>query len=269
MAQTAARIRPNGVSNTKTNPLFNKKNPLFSKNGLKIDESELMEDEEPEHDTLPLDEVKSLQERAEALEHPMPVLNFSPASGGGVLQRVRLVGIFPTARWLQDPTMPADVKELFGGTPFHALGEYRVGYLDLQESILTATHRHKLLMIVNTGAPGLETGYWGGAFDRLTNKCLAKFECTGELETTVKEESNPGGGDFFVGYDNTDFPEFVDGKTPPGICVTPFEKLLGVTAQFMIQLQWTGVVHDSMIDILDKSSRDERKQRARNRLKPR
>ena len=57
--------------------------------------------------------------------------------------------------------MPPDVKEMFGGTPFFALGNYRVVTFDIKDYSGVV---HPIIMIVNSGVIGMKLSYWGGAF---------------------------------------------------------------------------------------------------------
>jgi hypothetical protein len=133
-------------------------------------------------DDYPSDQIQSLQDRHDELAQPLPILATIP-TGCGILLNLQLVGIFPTARWLSDPTMPPDVKEMFGGTPFFALGDYRVAHLDLQDASGTL---RPLTLVINSGVKGMKTGYWGGAFCRTKpHGCIARFETTGDAETTI------------------------------------------------------------------------------------
>lgn len=226
------------------------------------DGEESDEGDQAEHDYFPVDEVVSLETRAAQLSHPLPALNLMST---GILQRLQLVGIFPTARWLDDVTMPPDVRELFGGTPFHALGEYRVAHLNLVDSM---QQQKQVTIIVNSGVEGMKTGYWGGTFDRISYKCVAKFEFTGEFETTVKEQQTPSNG-LFAEFENMEFLDCLGASTPPGICSTQLEKLLGITVEFLLRLDWKGLLHESLIETKDRSLRKERRQRAMKRLTPR
>jgi hypothetical protein len=223
-------------------------------------------DDQAEHDYYPVNEVRSLETRAAELSQPLPTLNLMP-TGCGILQRLQLVGVFPTARWLDDVTMPPDVKEMFGGTPFHALGEYRVAHLDLVDSL---QHSKQVTIIVNSGVEGMKTGYWGGTFDRKTHQCVAKFDFTGDLETTstVKEQQTPDSL-VFTKFENFEFLDCLGEITPPGICSTQLEKLVGITVEFLLRLDWKGLLHESLIEITDRSPRKERRQRAIQRMTPR
>lgn len=188
-----------------------------------------------------------------------------PPIACGVVQRIHLLGIFPTCRWLaDDPTMPPDVKELFGGTPFFPLGEYRVADVEIIDGAKTV---HPLSVIVNRGVEGLETGYWGAAFSRQSpHECWARFETTGKHETTVKEEPATTGRTAFQEYDES-VVEFCDeyfGKgTIPGTCSTQLERVLGLTAETLLELEWSACLPTEFLQIRDTSCRLDRKRRAR------
>eukprot|EP00980_Cylindrotheca_fusiformis_P001419 scaffold345_cov134-Cylindrotheca_fusiformis.AAC.30 len=220
------------------------------------------ENNQAEHDYFPVDEVHSLEMRAAQLSQSLPTLNLVPT---GILKRIQLVGIFPTTRWLNDVTMPADVKELFGGTPFHALGEYRVAYVGLIDSMQQCK---EMTIIVNTGVEGMKTGYWGGTFDRNTYKCVAKFELARDADTTAIHQ-NTTEVQSFAKFANFEFLHCLGAETTPGICSTPFETLLGIIVEFLLGLDWKDFLHESLIETIDRSSRKERRKRAMKRFTPR
>jgi hypothetical protein len=225
---------------------------------------------------FPLDEVHALERRHQALSRALPVVDRIPTTCG-IVQNLQLVGVFPSARWLTDPTMPPDVKELFGGTPFFALGEYRVAHLDLQDG---SGRKQPCTIVVNAGVPGLLTGYWGGAFGRHPpHICWARFETTGELETTVKERRRKPKRKLqkqeedwlFQEIDSIEFCEAnFQGGSLPGICNSQLERLLGTTVEFLFSLDWNAVLPESLVEIRDSTPRAERKlQRARQPATPR
>lgn len=216
--------------------------------------------------TPPLDELVSLQRRRACLPR-LPAVIERPPIACGVVKNVELLGIFPTCRWMADATMPPDVRELFGGTPFFALGEYRVANLDLLDAAGTL---HPLIVVVNKGVEGLETGYWGAAFGRdAFHPCWARFQTTGTQETTVKEEhyenskASGGGRPFFEEFDCLSFNDehFGEGYSP-GTCKTQLERILGLAVEFLVDLEWCDWLPDSLVEIRDASSKLERKNRA-------
>eukprot|EP00934_Nitzschia_sp_Nitz4_P003852 Nitzschia sp. Nitz4//scaffold7_size249615//50326//51322//NITZ4_001151-RA/size249615-snap-gene-0.221-mRNA-1//1//CDS//3329558364//3842//frame0 len=226
---------------------------------------------EPVPMIFPSSQVNTVQLRHIAVQESLPVQRHVPHACG-VFSTYRWVGTFPTSWWLADPTMPPDVKELFGGTPFFALGEYRIATMEIRDS---AENLHSITIIVNKGVEGLQTGYWGGAFSTsLPNKCWAKFETTGELETTVTQQTgckeNALGETIFQGYDDM---EALELDNPCGvkraIYHTQLEQVLGLAAEYTLSLdpeEWlTGNLHAP----IDTSSKLERRIRARRRERSR
>jgi hypothetical protein len=236
-----------------------------------VDDSDDADEYADDEFRFPSDEVESLQRRHRALVRPLPTVHRIPTACG-IFQNLQLVGVFPTARWLTDPTMPPDVKELFGGTPFFALGEYRVAHLDIQDA---SGAMHSLTLIVNKGVEGLLTGHWGGVFGRYPpHACWARFETTGEHETTVKEHHKkkptcPEEAWVFEEFEMLEFREenFQGGKLP-GICHSQLERLFGTAVEFLFTLDWNALLHESLVEVRDMSPRLER-QRARQRMTPR
>jgi hypothetical protein len=188
-----------------------------------------------------------------------------PPLAGGIVKRVELMGIFPTCRWMGDVTMPPDVKELFGGSPFFPLGEYRVANIDIVDASKTL---HSLTLIVNKGVEGLLTGYWGAAFaTNPPHACWARFETTDSHESTVREEALPLSDSSSGIFQEFDCLEFCDDSFSagfaPGTCTTQIEKILGLTAQFLLEIEWKDWLPDSMLEVRDTSCKLERKRRAR------
>jgi len=225
-------------------------------------------DDEPSAIVYPIDEIDTLQQRFDRLV-PLPRASLDrPPVACGIIRRIQLLGIFPTTRWLSDPTMHPDVKELFGGTPFFALGEYRVAYIDLLDSSGTI---HSLIGIVNKGVEGMSTGYWGAFFERNHHhhhhpqyKCWARLEPSGENETSVKTED----GSFLVGMKFHEFTcidiceDYFGDGTVSWICTTQLERILALAAEFLLALEWTDRLPMELIECLDRSSRLERRRRA-------
>ena len=155
------------------------------------------------------------------------------------------------------------VVELFGGTPFFALGEYRVAHLQVQDARRRTT---LLTLIINTGVEGLLTGFWGGAFERgPPHSCLARFENTGDLETTVKEQHSKRLDWVFHEFENLEFWDAGFQGAVPGICLTQLERVLGVAVEFLLGLDWNHLLPESLVEIRDMSPRAERQQRAGRR----
>ena len=225
------------------------------------------EDERPAI-TLPLDEIVSLKRRRSSLPRAPTAIEHPPIACG-IVKNIQLVGVFPTCRWLADVTMPPDVKELFGGSPFFALGDYRVANLDVLDAAGTL---HPLVIIVNTGVEGLLTGYWGAAFGRIKPyPCWARFETTGTHQTTVKEErydcSNSSTSDrpLFKEFDCLSFiEEYFEKGLAPVTCTTQLERIIGIAAEFLLDLEWCEWLPDRLIEKRDASSKLERKGRALN-----
>eukprot|EP00538_Stauroneis_constricta_P000894 CAMPEP_0119550236 /NCGR_PEP_ID=MMETSP1352-20130426/3784_1 /TAXON_ID=265584 /ORGANISM="Stauroneis constricta, Strain CCMP1120" /LENGTH=308 /DNA_ID=CAMNT_0007596013 /DNA_START=83 /DNA_END=1005 /DNA_ORIENTATION=- len=231
-------------------------------------------DDENSNDALPL--------------HNLPSMEVIPM-GCGILRNLTLVGIFPTARWLTDPTMPADIRELFGGTPFFPLGHYKVAWLDVIDG---ARRRHPLTFVVNCGVSGLSTGYWGGVFTQcernVTNNdddrndeddehsnhntittttkpvCWARFETTDEHETTVKEQN--WASQFFVNHPHLEFDDHrFESGCVPGICGTQLERLIGLAVEYLLfDADWDSLP-SQLVELQDRSARAERR-RARQHL---
>lgn len=219
---------------------------------------------------FPVDEIHSLLRRHQALSRGPAGVMERPPLAGGVLKRVQLLGVFPTCRWLVDATMPPDVKELFGGTPFFPLGEYRVANIELLDGVGTL---HPLTMIVNTGVEGMLTGYWGAVFEqKAPHVCWARFETPGERGGRVHEEPRRKSDGtvsgrartFFQEYDGLDFTDecFTEGSTH-GVRRTQLERILAITAEFLLQLDWSTWLPEHLIEVRDTSCRLERKRRAR------
>jgi hypothetical protein len=205
-------------------------------------------------DDFPSDQLVSLQQKQEKLPEPVPTLGILP-TGCGILLNLTLLGIFPTSRWLTDPTMPPDVKEMFGGTPFFALGDYRVVALDIKDSRGLI---QPITLVVNSGVEGMEIGFYGCAFLRTPpNTCLARFENEGTMETTIVAKYC----DWFQEFPCLDF----FGDSPR----TQLESLLGVAVDFALdQADWQGLPQ-TLVEIKDKSPRAERKlARCRTKMQP-
>lgn len=219
---------------------------------LEIEEIEESEDDETDSTCFPIHEIQSLKERGIGSSAPRLDLNLFKHK-----IKLELIGIFPTTRFLEDVTMPPDVKELFGGTPFFALGEYRVAFVELEGQLLT--------IIVNKGVVGMGTGYWGGCYQRNFHSCVATFTCEGQFPVQpvlIKEQRTRQTKNFFTKLDQT-----LSGKS----CyfeknATELEQLLGVIVDFLLHLDWHKLLPPSLIEIQDKSSRNLRKQRADKKL---
>ena len=215
--------------------------------------------DEPVFVSCPVDEIDSLRRRFDQISLPRALLERPPVACG-MIRTIQLLGIFPTTRWLTDPTMHPDVKELFGGTPFLALGDYRVAVMDLLDSSGTT---HALVLVLNKGVEGLSTGHWGAIFERnYPHRCWARLEATGENETSVKAE--PFGNARYQEFSCIDFCDcYFEAGTVSLICTTQLEKIFGLTAEFLIALEWTDLLPMDLIETCDKSCRIERKRRAR------
>jgi hypothetical protein len=224
-------------------------------------------------DDYPTEQLVALEKRQrdlhENLERPISNTIDTLPTGCGIISNLQLIGIFPTARWLNDPTMPPDVKEMFGGTPFFALGDYRVAFLDIKDA---SDKILSLKLVVNSGVEGMKLGYWGCAFlQHLPHSCVARFESTGDMETTIIER--PAGtvttkdADFvFQEYQHLEFAS--DSVVRDDISTnTQLEKLLGVAVDFLLtQVDWNGLPQ-ALLEIRDTSPRAER-QLARRRASP-
>jgi hypothetical protein len=225
------------------------------------------EDQELPTIALPQEEVRSLNRQHASLSRKplMATIIERPPIACGIVKNIHLLGVFPTCRWMADPTMPPDVKELFGGTPFFPLGEYRVATLELLDAAGT---RHPLIIIVNTGVEGLLTGYWGAAFGRdAPHPCWARFEQardTNNGETIVKEERYSSMRPSFEEFDCLSFSEeyFEKGRVP-GTCSTQLERIIGLAAEFLLELEWRDWLPDRLVETRDRSSKLERKRRAK------
>ena len=147
--------------------------------------------------------------------------------------------------------MPPDVKELFGGTPFFALGEYRVAHVDVKDARGTI---QRMTLIVNRGVEGMQFGFWGGAFDRHPpHLCLARFQGASEGMTTIVQRKNRRSPLSFSDYANL---EFADSICSAG--TTQLEQLVGVAVEFLLfHADWQGLP-PSLIEIRDQSPRNER-----------
>jgi len=216
-------------------------------------------DKEPAFISCPVEEIDSLRRRFDPISLPRALLERPPVACG-MIRTIQLLGIFPTTRWLTDPTMHPDVKELFGGTPFLALGDYRVALIDLLDSSGTT---HALILVLNKGVEGMLTGHWGAIFERsYPHICWARLEATGENETSVKSE--PHGDATYQEFRCIDFCEhYFEAGVVSWICTTQLEKIFGLTAEFLLALQWTDLLPMDLIETCDKSCRLERKRRAR------
>jgi hypothetical protein len=205
-------------------------------------------------DDFPSDQLFSLQQKQEKLPEPVPTLPILP-TGCGILLNLTLVGIFPTARWLTDPTMPPDIKELFGGTPFFALGDYRVVALDIKDS---RGRIQPMTLVVNSGVEGMNIGFYGGAFSRTPPyTCLARFENEGTMETTIMAKYV----DWFREFPCLEF--YGDSSR------SQLESLLGVAVDFVLeQADWQGLPK-ALVEVKDTSPRAERKlARRRPKMRP-
>jgi hypothetical protein len=229
------------------------------------------DDDDDDESNFPYEELCALQRRHRSLSRPLPNLDRIPTACG-ILQNLQLVGIFPTARWLTDPTMPPDVREMFGGTPFFPLGEYRVAHLEVQDAVGS---KKALTFIVNSGVKGMLTSYWGGAFSREgPHSCWARFQGAGEFEATIAGQQSKrkrNGEEWsFQEFDCLEFCEesFKSGSAP-GKCNSQLERLLGIGVEFLLDLDWKTAVPEAMIEICDMSPRMERRRRARRRATPR
>ncbi len=215
---------------------------------------------------FPIDEMLMMVERHDMLGRPLGIIERPPVACG-VVKRMELIGIFPTCRWMTDVTMPPDVKELFGGTPFFPLGEYRVANIDVIDSAGTL---HSLTLILNKGVEGMLTGYWGAAFARNDpHECWARFETSGSHETSVREECDIKSSkliprSLYQEFDRIDFcEEYFEAGFAPGSCKTQLERILGLTAQFLLDIEWKDWLPDKLLEVRETSSKLERKRRAR------
>lgn len=233
----------------------------------------------PGHPSLPIhfpiDEVRLMTKRRREQQqqqehcdiHQCLGIIEDPPFACGIVKRVELMGIFPTCRWMGDVTMPPDVKELFGGTPFFPLGEYRVANIDIVDAART---HHSLTLILNKGVEGLLTGYWGAAFaTNPPHACWARFETTDTHETMVREEHvalplTEASKGLFHEFDSLEFCDdyFKEGFAP-GTCTTQLERILGLTAKFLLDIEWKDWLPDAMLEVRDTLSKLERKRRAR------
>ena len=235
------------------------------------------EEEEDDDDTFfkscyPYEEIQSLQNRLSlSCAHPTTIPNSSvdnPQSHQFLkrrnndvdcdirIQNLELIGIFPTSRWLQDPTMNPDVKEMFGGTPFFPLGEYRVAKIDLADSNeqgRTTTTTKELIIIVNTGVEGMETGYWGACFDRNDpHECYAKLKASTAKVLVPKKER-----------ERLNQQPQCNSDEENEVSTTVVEQLLGNAIEFLVNLDWkTTSLPSQMIEPCDVSPRLERRRRA-------
>jgi hypothetical protein len=216
-------------------------------------------DDESTSIACPIDEIDSLQRRHDRLSVTGDVLERPPVACG-IVRRIQLLGIFPTTRWLADPTMHPDVKELFGGTPFFALGDYRVAYIDLLDSSGTT---HGLIVVLNKGVEGLLTGHWGAIFEkRYPHECWARLEASGENQTSIKAEALVNTR--FHEFRCIDFCEdYFETRAVSWICTTQLERILGLAAEFLLGLEWSDRLPEELIESRDRSCRLERKRRAR------
>lgn len=207
----------------------------------------------------PIHEIDALIQRHKRLSYEGAFFERPPVACGTV-RRIQLLGVFPTTRWLADSTMHPDVKEMFGGTPFFALGCYQVAHVDLLDGCGTV---HFLTLIVNKGVEGLSTGYWGAIFERNSpNECWARFKSIGEKTTTVKAETLASSR--FVEFGCVDFNEdYFQGEKVPGICSQQVERVIGLTVEFILAVEWSNYLPEDLIVLRDTSCRLERKRLAR------
>lgn len=245
-----------------------------------------VDDDEPSFDLPllpihpPLHEIESLRRRHEGLSQQVGRIEHPPIACG-IVRNLKLLGIFPACRWLIDPTMAPDVKELFGGSPFFPLGEYRVADFDLRDA---SGNIHALTIVVNTGVKGMEASFWGAVFEQGgSHHCWARFSTTGPNETTVTEEprSEKQGGEEetkskskrspFEEYDCLEFDnDYFQGTGSPGKCSTQLERILGLLAEFLLEgLDWNTWLPDDLLEVRDRSSKLERRKRAINLSKGR
>jgi hypothetical protein len=219
----------------------------------------LIFDEGPAYVAYPIDEIDSLQRRHDRIPLTGAVMERPPIACG-IIRRIQLIGIFPTTRWLSDPTMHPDVKEQFGGTPFFALGDYRVAHVDLLDGSGTT---HGLTVVLNKGVEGLMTGYWGAIFERnYPHACCARLDVAGENQTSIKADALFAPR--FHEFGCIDFcEEYFEGGAVSWICMTQLERILGLAAEFLLGLRWSDRLPNELIEATDSSCRLERKRRAR------
>jgi hypothetical protein len=250
--------------------------------------------------SFPFDQFSNLQKRRQDILSLLPDSSSSTIptipTTCGIFNNLQLLGVFPTSRWLSDPSIHPDIKELFGGSPFHGLGEYRVSQVEMKDG---AAINHNLLFIVNTGVRGMNVGYFGGIYRRFGDgdariECIARIknarvievpkfhlsrkENTEDLED--QQQRNHQRKEWFALFPEwLEFLTFEEGQTSgvvddeesggeedeesPRIS-TQLEQLLGIATEFIIEgVDWD-ILHPSLIEVRDMSPRAERK-RARQK----
>ena len=250
--------------------------------------------------SFPSDQVSNLRRRRQALSSelsPRPCTISVIPTTCGIFRNLELIGVFPTSRWLNCPTMHADVKELFGGSPFHGLGEYRVSHVELHDGAGTL---HDLVLIVNTGVRGMDVGHFGGIYKRTIAQqhpdrveqieCIAqlqqsrvfevhRFQLYNQLKFNTEQSIQENGklsekSRWFVPF--PEWLEFLTTKseatvgTPSCLPKTQLEQLLEIASEFIVEsVDWDSMLHPSLIEVRDMSPRVERRRaRGRCRVQP-
>uniref|UniRef100_A0A7S4JD07 Uncharacterized protein n=1 Tax=Odontella aurita TaxID=265563 RepID=A0A7S4JD07_9STRA len=215
-----------------------------------------MSDEAADADggSFPAEQVDALRSKVSDLGTDLPASSSIPSVETGnradIVTNVRLLGIFPTAQWQSDPTIPDFVSDCHN----YRIGYYNVAECDVTDAAGTTT---RLVLVINAGDGDCNTGYWGGAFESEgRHSVVARFESVGDTETAVEEES--GGISGFVTYAEGEgdigenervlqFPQFKDPEEEdmegveyfsglfPGTCRTQLEKIMGVLMGRLMQ----------------------------------
>lgn len=177
------------------------------------------------------------------LKEPITINTTSPNNNtstqeiNSIISNIKLIGIFPSSGWLEDPTY----KELFHGRDW--IGNYRIVDFDVTDGNGSVM---ELNAVVNIGDADCNTGFWGAVFERSSSKKVVTIHSFSDA-TKVREvssnissfvpfnsevldlpvdEEDLCNGDY---YDDDDVGvDYFGENLSPGDCGTQFEKIIGM-----------------------------------------
>ena len=110
-----------------------------------------------------------------------PNNNTSTQEINSIISNIKLIGIFPSSGWLEDPTY----DEIFHGRDY--IDNYRVVDFDVTDGNGSVM---KLNAVVNIGDGDCNTGFWGAVFERDTSKKVVIIHSFSDTATKVREVSS-------------------------------------------------------------------------------
>lgn len=170
------------------------------------------------------------------LKEPITINTTSPNNNrstqeiNSIISNIKLIGIFPSNGWLEDPTY----DEIFHDREY--LGNYRVVDFDVTDGNGSVM---KLNAVINIGDGDSNTGFWGAVFKRYTSKKVVTIYSFSDA-TKVREVSSnissfvPFNSEVLdlpvdeEDYDYNDDINYFGENLSPGDCGTQFEKIIGM-----------------------------------------